>query len=115
MAYKPITWGEKTPFDISEALSKTRPSPPSTSLPTKDQSFRTRVQKNLRNPVAGTVEGEEALPSNVASFVYPMATSTETQKESGKSAKARNAITRMNDYLDDRAQARYVSTALAAF
>lgn len=108
MAYKPVTWGEKTQFDLSEALSKTRPSP-STSLPTKDPGLRTRVRKNLRNPVAGTVEGEVALPSNVAPLVYPIA-STEGQ-QSGKSAKARNAITRMTEYLDDRAQARYVSTA----
>ncbi|KEF54375.1 uncharacterized protein A1O9_09541 [Exophiala aquamarina CBS 119918] len=104
MAYKPVTLGEKTQFDVREAMSRARPSS-STSLSTQEQGFPAHARKNLRNPIAGTVKGEESLPSNVAPLVYPSA-STASQ-ESRNSAKERNTITRITKYLDDRAQARY--------
>lgn len=105
MAYKPITFGEKGQFDVDETIAKTQPLH-STSSSTK-QSLPARARKNLRNPVAGTVEGEESLPSNVAPLVYPNA-STATE-ENHNSAKDRNALTRIANYFDDRAQAKYVS------
>ncbi|KAJ9607130.1 hypothetical protein H2200_008202 [Cladophialophora chaetospira] len=103
MTYTPFALGAKEQFDIDEAVSGA----PSPSLSTKEQSFVERARKNLRNPVAGTVEGEERLPPNVAPLVHP-AVSAATQ-DSPRLAKQRNAITRITNYLDDRAQARYVS------
>lgn len=109
MAYKPITWGERAQFDIREAIPRAGPLP-STSSSTKEQSFPARARKNLRNPVAGTVEGKDGLPSNVAPLVYHAA----TQESSSRTAKERNVMKRVANYLDDRAQARYVSTSFSS-
>ena len=110
MAYKPVALGGKAQFDVRDAISRAPPSPSmplSTTTKKQKQSFPARARTNLRNPVAGTVEGEENLPSSVAPLVYPNA-STATHA-SRKSAEERSAITRINNYFDDRAQARYVS------
>jgi len=106
MAYNPVPLGEKAQFDADEAILKAQTSA-STSLSTNEQSFPTRARKNLRNPVAGTVEGEAGLPTSVAPLVYPGAT---TATQAGpETATGRNAMKRIANYFDQRAQARYVS------
>jgi hypothetical protein len=66
------------------------------------------MRKNLRNPAAGTVEGQESLPANVAELVYPDASSRIEETHRSR-LKACNAAAEVKNYLDDRAQARYVS------
>lgn len=106
MAYKPIAFGEKAQFDVAEAIPTDQSVHP-TSMSTKEQPLPTRAKKNLRNPVAGTTEGEESLPSNIAPLIHP--NSSNAKLESGESAKERNGLNRLANYFDDRASARYVS------
>ncbi|KAI1322412.1 hypothetical protein F5Y16DRAFT_41407 [Xylariaceae sp. FL0255] len=105
MAYKPITWGETTQFDVDEAVSGAKPSSSASQSTTKEQTLPARARRNLRNPEAGTIEGQENLPSNVAPLVYPDA--RDATSKTDKPATGRNAMTRIANYFDDRAQARY--------
>jgi hypothetical protein len=105
MAYNPIPLGNTAQIDIDEATANALAS---ASSATNEQSLATRARKNLRKPVAGTVEGEAGLPASVAPLVYPDA-STATQ--AGREAPTgRKATTRIASYFDRRAQARYVGS-----
>ena len=106
MAYTPLKVNQNTQLDVDEAMFNAQ-LPPSTLSSTKEQNFPERARRNLRNPVAGTIEGEESLPSNVAPLVYP--NESTTAQESRRPANEKNVIKRVNNYLDNRAQARYVS------
>lgn len=110
MAYKPIPSGQNTRFDTDDATTKTQSSS-STSAPSKEATLSVRARKNLRNPIAGTVEGEESLPSNIAPLIY--LDDSEVDQDTARPVKERNTFTRITTYLDDRAQARYVSAFLA--
>ena len=100
MAYTPVNFGGQAQSDIDEATISAQLLP-SESSSTEDQSLTKRARKNLRDPIAVKVNGEDNLPSNVAPLVYA------ADEDNAKSAK--NFMTRINSYLDGRAQAKYVS------
>lgn len=105
MAYRPGIRAEEQQLKVGEAISRVQPS---SSMPSSvgKQNFPALAKRNLRDPVAGVVKQEENLPSNVAELVYPVAP---TSEQASSSKKKRNAMARITNYLDDRAQARYVS------
>lgn len=101
MTYNPIATGEEKPDDIN-TISKSVPSEQSSGL-----AFFDKIKTNLRNPVAGTAKGEENLPSSVAALEYQQRPSTDPTSDDD--AKKTKGFGRLNNYLDRRAQARYVS------
>jgi hypothetical protein len=103
MAYNPVAADKKEKVDDTQIVSKLVP-------PSSGRGLSARAKRNLRDPVAGTAEGEENLPATVAPLVYP--DYYVKNRSPGEQEKKRNKITRLNDYFDRRAQARYVSVVL---
>lgn len=83
----------------ADAISKNEP-------PLLGSNFPATAKRNFRDPLAGTAQGEESLPDDVAKLVYP--DESGEHRSPGKEEKKRKAFTRLNDYFDRRAQARYV-------
>lgn len=105
MSYNPIALEKKDAPDEVDAVSKavsTSPKP----------AFASRAKRNLRNPVAATVEGEENLPAVTAPLVYLDKTNTDESRSGGNPGEKQKIGDRLNKYFDKRAQARYVSGVL---
>ncbi|KAB8070022.1 hypothetical protein BDV29DRAFT_181698 [Aspergillus leporis] len=100
MAYNPVAADKKEKVDDTQIVSKLVP-------PSSGRGLSARAKRNLRDPVAGTAEGEENLPATVAPLVYP--DYYVKNRSPGEQEKKRNKITRLNDYFDRRAQARYAT------
>ncbi|KAF5985796.1 hypothetical protein FCOIX_1911 [Fusarium coicis] len=94
MSYSPISTSNKEKTDPVQAMLKHKS--------TAGASSKTR--RNLRNPSAGVSHGQDDLPDSVATLVYPTIEQT-TQNSSKKKA----VFAKLNDYFDQRAQARYAS------
>jgi hypothetical protein len=99
MAYSPIATDKKAKVNDANAVSKNEP-------PLTGSNFPATVRRNFRDPLAGTAQGEESLPDTVATLVYPDVSGE--RRSPGKEQKKRKPFTRLNDYFDRRAQARYV-------
>lgn len=99
MAYDPTGFSDGGDAEEVADLSK---APPSAS----ERNFPAKAKRRLRNPVTGKT-GEDGLPSNVAPLVYENA--EDALRWSGEPGKQRKPLAKLNDYLDRRAQARYVS------
>ncbi|KIW48617.1 hypothetical protein, variant [Exophiala oligosperma] len=100
MSYNPIALEKKDAPDEVDAVSKavsTSPKP----------AFASRAKRNLRNPVAATVEGEENLPAVTAPLVYLDKTNTDESRSGGNPGEKQKIGDRLNKYFDKRAQARY--------
>lgn len=106
MAYNPIATGAKGQLDDAEAINKSQAS---SSL--SKRSLPGRALKKLRSPVVGTAQGQESLPPNVATLVYPGSTA---KSQIPGEPKKKNAMKRLDNYFDQRAQARYVSIWICA-
>ena len=100
-AYDPIAAGDNNSNNI-RAVAKSIPPSPS-SRPT----FVDKIKSNLRNPVAETAKGEGGLPTSVAQLDYQHPSAKD--QASGDEEKKVQSFSRLNNYLDSRAQARYVS------
>lgn len=102
MCYNPIALEPKDPPGEVDAVSKA-------AAPSFKPAFASRAKRNLRNPVAATVEGEENLPANTAPLIYLEKTRTDKARSDADSGEKQRIGDRLNKYSDKRAQARYVS------
>ncbi|KIW19491.1 hypothetical protein PV08_00063 [Exophiala spinifera] len=100
MCYNPIALEKKDAPEEIDAVSKA-------ISPSLKPSFGGRARRNLRDPVAATVEGEENLPANTAPLVYLEKTESEDPHSDANSREKQNIGDRLNKYFDKRAQARY--------
>ncbi|QGI82561.1 hypothetical protein CEK25_009290 [Fusarium fujikuroi] len=94
MSYSPISTINKERVDPAQAMLKLE----STS------ATSSKAKRNLRNPLAGVSHGEEDLPDSVATLIYPTIERTTPDTD-----KKRTVFAKLNDYFDQRAQARYAS------
>ena len=97
MSYKPIATDKKAKVDPALAMLDHEPSSSGSGFPSK-------AKRNLRNPLAGVSHGEESLPDSVARLVFP----TKSNESEGTNKK-KKVFSKLNNYFDQRAQARYVS------
>ncbi|RBQ80364.1 hypothetical protein FVER14953_12583 [Fusarium verticillioides] len=94
MSYNPISTSNKEKTDPVQAMLKHKS--------TAGASSKTR--RNLRNPSAGVSHGQDDLPDSVATLVYPT-----IERTTQNSYKKKAVFAKLNDYFDQRAQARYGS------
>jgi hypothetical protein len=99
MAYSPIAMNKQAKVNDANAISKREPS-------SSGSNFSSKARRNFRDPLAGISQGGESLPDAVATLVYPERTGG--LRSPGEQDKKRKAFSRLNDYFDRRAQARYV-------
>lgn len=104
MSYNPIPLGIAGEAGDADAVSNAI----SSSSPTSKQPFIAKAKKNLRNPVAGTAEGEDNLPTSTAPLIYPETHVGGTSPSQDPKQKQKLGE-RLNNYFDKRSQARYVS------
>nr|RBQ87687.1 hypothetical protein FVER53263_12583 [Fusarium verticillioides] len=95
MSYNPISTSNKEKTDPVQAMLKHKS--------TAGASSKTR--RNLRNPLAGVSHGQNDLPDFVATLVYPT-----IERTTQNSYKKKAVFAKLNDYFDQRAQARYVGS-----
>ncbi|EWG54343.1 hypothetical protein FVEG_12583 [Fusarium verticillioides 7600] len=94
MSYNPISTSNKEKTDPVQAMLKHKS--------TAGASSKTR--RNLRNPSAGVSHGQDDLPDSVATLVYPT-----IERTTQNSYKKKAVFAKLNNYFDQRAQARYAS------
>ncbi|KAF5700761.1 hypothetical protein FGLOB1_10553 [Fusarium globosum] len=97
MSYSPISTVNKERVDPAQAMLK-RESTSTTS---------SKAKRNLRNPLAGVSHGEEDLPDSVATLIYPT-----VERTTPNTGKKKTVFAKLNDYFDQRAQARYLTPRL---
>ncbi|KAF4943719.1 hypothetical protein FGADI_13218 [Fusarium gaditjirri] len=94
MSYNPVSIGNKEKIDPVQAMLKQESTAGASS----------KVKKNLRNPSAGVSYGQDDLPDSVATLVYPT-----IERATQNTNKKKAVFAKLNDYFDQRAQARYAS------
>ncbi|KAL1889510.1 hypothetical protein Sste5346_008888 [Sporothrix stenoceras] len=102
MSYSPIAFDKTAKPYPAQALSNHG------QASSSDGGLVSTAKRNLRSPTAGVSHGEESLPDSVATLVYPdAAKDPSTASTSPEAKKKKKAFSRLNDYFDRRAQARY--------